>query len=57
MTKYTASDYGTTANPTLPGCTYYKGKISHANGSDKHPDLLENLTITVGGDPSGIDNI
>lgn len=56
MSKYLASDYGTNTNPELPGCTYYKNKISHANTSDKHPDLLENLDITVD-DVSGISQV
>lgn len=57
MTKYTASNYGTTANPTLAGCTYYKDQptgITHSAGV--HPDLLENLEIPVS-DTSGISEI
>ena len=57
--------YGTTENPVLPGCTYYKNKISHTvagtNGkpvSDPkaNPDLLENLEITID-DVSGISQV
>lgn len=56
MTKYVASDYGTAANPELSGCKYYKDKITHSNASDKHPDLLEGLEITVD-DTSGVSQI
>lgn len=54
-TKYRAANYGTTANPELPGCKYYKDKISHGT-SGINPDLLEGLTITVD-DPSGISQV
>lgn len=53
MQKYLGNDYGSSTNPELTGCTYYKSKASHANTTDKHPDLLEGLNITID-DPSGI---
>ncbi len=56
MTKYVAVGYGTSAS-TLAGCEYYRNKIVPTPiASDKHPDLLKGLEITVD-DVSGVSEI
>jgi hypothetical protein len=55
-TKYTAGNYGSTLNPELAGCKYYKDKISHSNALSINPDLLENMEVVVD-DVSGISEV
>lgn len=56
INKYIDASYGITT-PELSGCSYYKNLGNHtANPADKHPDLLENLSINVS-DVSGISEV
>ena len=55
MNKYINASYGITTTE-VAGCTYYKNLRNHSNPTDKHPDLLENLSIDVS-DASGISEV
>ncbi len=61
LSKYRGSGYGTSSNPTLPGCTYYKNKTTHTRtppgrSVSANPDLLEGIEISID-DVSGISEI